>query len=81
MKPERILTQKEWDILEEAALEIAAQRRYISGEAVREKDLRTAKYWAKKSKKIMDVLASIEDEYYEHHPEKDPDKKENTNGN
>ena len=76
MVPERVLTKEEWDILSDAAAESASDYRAIAGKALVSGDKTAISFWAKKAQKITDVLIKLENEYYEAHPDEDPDKKE-----
>lgn len=76
-KPERLLTKEEWDILSEAARDKAGDYSVVAGNCVRGggKKSRIAEFYAKKANRIYGVLIGLESEYYETHPDEDPDKK------
>lgn len=75
MKPERILTKEEWDILSTAAQDKAGDYQVTAGKILRgRQDMRLANFYAKKANKIYKVLIDLENEYYEAHPDEDPDK-------
>lgn len=77
-RPERLLTKEEWDILSNAASDKASDYNAISGKAFRQdNDMRLANFYAKKANKIYNVLIRLEDEYYEAHPDEDPDRRTN----
>lgn len=75
-KPERILTQKEWEIITEAAEETAAIYRRNATYAIQDNQPRIARYWENKSNRIWETLVNIENEYYNAHPDEDPDRRE-----
>lgn len=76
-KPERLLTKEEWAILSEAAKDKARDYSVVAGNNIRGggKNARIAEFYAKKSNRIYGVLIGLENEYYEAHPDEDPDKK------
>jgi len=73
--PERALTKREWEIIAGAAQEKASEYLYVSGRyANNSESVKKAELLARKANKIFDVLISLENEYYEMHPDEDPDK-------
>lgn len=79
-KPERPLTRKEWSILSEAAQDKAGDYNVLSSRVLSGgQDMRLANFYARKANRIFKVLIDLENEYYEKHPDEDPDKKGNEN--
>lgn len=75
-KPERALTQEEWSILSQAAQDKAGDYSVLSGRVLSGgQDMRLANFYARKANRIFKVLIDLENEYYEAHPDEDPDKK------
>lgn len=75
MKPERILSKEEWDILSTAAQDKAGDYQVIAGKILREgQEMRLANFYTKKANKIYKVLIDLENEYYKAHTDEDPDK-------
>lgn len=75
-KPERLLTKEEWAVLSEAAQDKAGDYQVTAGKILRGgQDMRLANFYAKKANRIYGVLIGLEKEYYETHPDEDPDKK------
>ncbi|MBQ6396211.1 hypothetical protein IJH89_01335 [Candidatus Saccharibacteria bacterium] len=79
-KPERILTDKEWAILSQAAGNTAGDYNVLAGRCFIAGDYRAAKHWAKKANRIYQVLIDLENEYYKAHPEEDPDLEKSEEG-
>lgn len=75
-KPERVLTKEEWSVLSQAAQDNAGDYLVASGNCIRGggKSSRIAEFYAKKANKVYEVLIRLENEYYEAHPDEDPDK-------
>lgn len=85
--PERKLTEEEWKILSESAIDNARNIQWqasqyfkLANETDDEKQmkdyLKMMKFTSKKADKIYQVLINIENEYYENHPDEDPDKED-----
>lgn len=75
-KPERVLTKEEWSVLSQAAQDNAGDYLVAAGNCIRGggKRSRIAEFYAKKANKIYEVLIRLENEYYEAHPDEDPNK-------
>lgn len=75
-KPERLLTKEEWNTIADAASVKASEYLATSGKIVQlGQDMRVANFYARKANKIYKVLIDLENEYYEAHPDEDPDRK------
>jgi len=76
-RPERVLNKEEWAILSQAAQDKAGDYLVVSGKCIRGggKKSRMAEFYARKANQIYKVLIDLENEYYEVHPDEDPDKK------
>lgn len=75
MAPERPLTKEEWEILYDAALDTAARFTHLVWLAYNQKSS-GVKFLGKKADRIYGVLQKLESEYYEAHPDEDPDRKD-----
>lgn len=74
-KPERLLTKEEWGILSKAAADKACDYSVHSGRVLSQgNSMKLADFYARKANEIYDVLIKLGNEYYEAHPEEDPDK-------
>lgn len=74
-KPERALTREEWSILSQAAQDKAGDYSVLSGKVLSGgQDMKLANFYARKANRIFKVLINLENEYYEAHPEEDPDR-------
>lgn len=74
-RPERILTKDEWSIISQAAADNAGDYLVAAGKVLSDgQDMKLANFYARKANRIYKVLIDLEDEYYEAHPEEDPDK-------
>lgn len=75
-KPERVLNKEEWIILSEAALDKAGDYQVTAGKILSGgQSMKLANFYARKANRIYKVLIDLENEYYEAHPDEDPDKK------
>lgn len=73
-RPERLLTKEEWNILAHAAQDKAGDYLALSGKVLSGGEkMKLASYYARKANLIHKVLIELENEYYESHPEEDPD--------
>ena len=75
-KPERCLTQEEWEVLTDAAEDAAQNYRKYAKDALQDGFLKVAELWHCKARKVWDVILNLEDEYYQKHPDEDPNKEE-----
>lgn len=72
-RPERLLTKEEWDILSKAAMDKAGDYSAFSGRVLSQgNNIKLADFYARKANKIYNVLMKLENEYYEDHPDEDP---------
>lgn len=74
-KPERPLTEDEWSIISQAASDNAGDYLVTAGKVLSGgQDMKLANFYTRKADRIYKVLIDLENEYYEAHPEEDPDK-------
>lgn len=74
-KPERVLSKDEWEILSQAAQDKAIDYLAVSGKVLNGgQGMKLASFYARKANRIYKVLIDLENEYYEAHPDEDPDK-------
>lgn len=80
-RPERALSKEEWAILSQAAQDKAGDYLAVSGKVLSGgQGMKLANFYARKANRIYKVLIDLENEYYDAHPDEDPDKK-GENGN
>lgn len=73
-KPERPLTKREWDTLTDAAFMAVGIYR-SNAESLFDRGLiRAGEFYVNKADKISQTIIDLENEYYEKHPEEDPDR-------
>lgn len=75
-RPERVLSKEEWAILSQAAQDKAGDYQVMVGKVLSGgQSMKLANFYARKANRIYRVLIDLENEYYEAHPDEDPDKK------
>lgn len=75
-RPERLLTKDEWVIISQAAQAKAGDYQATAGKVLSGgQSMKLANFYARKANRIYKVLIDLENEYYEAHPDEDPDTK------